>query len=50
MDYSLYKGLISVYIGAICVYPIDVIKTRMQNINYKNEWMTKTKFMVSINA
>lgn len=36
MDYSLYKGLISGYIGAICVYPIDVIKTRMQNINYKN--------------
>jgi solute carrier family 25 aspartate/glutamate transporter 12/13 len=36
MEYSFMNGLISGYVGAICVYPIDVIKTRMQNINYKN--------------
>jgi solute carrier family 25 aspartate/glutamate transporter 12/13 len=39
MDNSFIKGMISGYIGAICVYPIDVIKTRMQNnVNqyYKN--------------
>jgi solute carrier family 25 aspartate/glutamate transporter 12/13 len=36
MDYLLVKGIIAGYIGAICVYPIDIIKTRMQNINYKN--------------
>jgi solute carrier family 25 aspartate/glutamate transporter 12/13 len=30
------NGIISGYIGAFIVYPIDVIKTKMQNINYKN--------------
>jgi hypothetical protein len=39
MDNSFIKGIISGYVGAICVYPIDVIKTRMQNninLYYKN--------------
>lgn len=29
--YTFVYGLVSGYIGAICVYPIDLIKTRMQN-------------------
>lgn len=43
MDSLFIKGIVSGYIGAVCVYPIDVIKTRMQNnklgmnnLQYKN--------------
>lgn len=31
VDYTFLTALVSGYIGAICVYPIDLIKTRMQN-------------------
>lgn len=36
MDYNITKAIFSGYIGSLAVYPIDLIKTRIQNQKYIN--------------
>ena len=44
LDATIINGLVAGTIGAFTVYPIDVIKTRMQNQNLKIEKLYNSGF------